>query len=150
VSDGGSSTGVRAWPFATRRVPTIPQPTSPAATTVSTRPAILTASRNSAGLLRAPARCRDVAGEQHREDGAGDCDARAGGNLGDGLRERYADGGPILRQATEHVERGDNADHSHPSRHEHECDRNPYVSQVAQQTVNSARSAESLSNRERK
>ena len=43
-----SSAGVAARPSAPRRVRTIPQPTSAAATTVSVRPAIVTASRNSA------------------------------------------------------------------------------------------------------
>ena len=80
-----------------RRARAIPQPTSAAATTVSARPAIVTACSELRGLLRAPVRGGDVAGEQRGEDGAGDGDADAGGDLGGGVDERRADRGPVRR-----------------------------------------------------
>ena len=41
----------------------------------------------------------------------------------------------FVGQAAEHVDPGDDADHAHPGGHEHEGDRDPHVSEAAQQRV---------------
>lgn len=108
-AEGAGALAIRYGKTAALRVRRIPRPTSAAATTVSTRPVIVTASWNCAVccVLQFDVAMSPV----NSENGAADGDA--GGDLGGGVGERRADRGSILRQTTEHVDRGDNADHAH-------------------------------------